>query len=225
MLLVRAADLPGLHDPDLGRDALPGVLARAHQGQDVRSPSSAAASVTQMLIAINVVVFLAETATGAPLGGVGAVRDRHPVRSRERSYGSFIVDRRHQYCRLLTVGLPARRLPPHPVQHVVPVLHRPDPGAGDRAASTSPPSTSRRCWPGRSARCCSSPRSPTVGASGAFFGILGRADRGRLLPRHLDLAERARADPGDQHRVLAERPGISIGGHIGGVVGGRSAAG
>ena len=34
VLILRAADLPRLHDADLGGDALPGVLARPHEGQD-----------------------------------------------------------------------------------------------------------------------------------------------------------------------------------------------
>ena len=34
VLVVRAADLPRLHDSDFGRDALPGVLPRPDQGQD-----------------------------------------------------------------------------------------------------------------------------------------------------------------------------------------------
>ena len=38
-----------------------------------------------------------------------------------------------------------------------------------------------------------SPGCSTVGASGACFGVLGGADRRRARPRHLDLAERARA--------------------------------
>ena len=42
VFLLRAADLPGLHDADLGRHALPGVRARAHQGQDGAQRASTA---------------------------------------------------------------------------------------------------------------------------------------------------------------------------------------
>ena len=74
MLLVRAPDLPGLHDADVGGHALPGVRARPHQGQDGAQRRPRAPVVTQALIAINVIVFVAETASGAPLGGVGQGR-------------------------------------------------------------------------------------------------------------------------------------------------------
>ena len=38
VLQLRASDLPGLHDADLGRDALPGVRGRAHEGATAARP-------------------------------------------------------------------------------------------------------------------------------------------------------------------------------------------
>jgi membrane associated rhomboid family serine protease len=63
---------------------------------------SSAVSVTQALVAINVLVFVAETATGTPLGGVsqGGVGTLYV---KGALYGPFIADL-HQYYRLLTAG-------------------------------------------------------------------------------------------------------------------------
>ena len=69
MLVLRPPDLPRLHDPDAGRDALPGVLAGADEGAHGPQPTGSTIGATEVLIAINVVVFLAEVATGVTLGG------------------------------------------------------------------------------------------------------------------------------------------------------------
>ena len=99
MLVVRTADLSGLHDADAGRDALPRVLARAHEGQDdpLRAPS--APQMTQALIAINVLVFIAESAGGAPLGGGGG----GTIYNHGALFGPLIAHQ-HEYWRLVTSG-------------------------------------------------------------------------------------------------------------------------
>ena len=81
LLALRAADLPRLHDPDLGRDALPRV--RGRQDRRSRTPTFAArrgscgARATLVLIGINVAVFVLEiadraAAASAPAGSVFA---------------------------------------------------------------------------------------------------------------------------------------------------------
>src|SRR5271156_274656 len=67
----------------------------------VRIPSPAG-SVTLILIAINVVLFLGETATGTPLGGVSA-SGVGTLYVKGALYGPYIVDL-HQYYRLVTAG-------------------------------------------------------------------------------------------------------------------------
>ena len=80
MLVLWAADLPRLHDPDPGRDALPRC---ARDRTKVKTSARALGPiVTQALIAINVIVFLAETATGASLGGGGGLTPGDAVRDR-----------------------------------------------------------------------------------------------------------------------------------------------
>ena len=75
MLFVRAADLPRLHDPDARSGcAAPNARATARRSKRT-SPRCRRRRVTQALIAINVIVFLVETAAGAPLGGGGGGSD------------------------------------------------------------------------------------------------------------------------------------------------------
>ena len=108
MLVLRPSDLPGLHDPDVRRDALPGVRAGADQGADDRAacPGAAIRAVTEVLIAINVVVFLAEVATGVTLGGSdsGWVYDHGALLGVGGNMRSSASARHHQYWRLLTSG-------------------------------------------------------------------------------------------------------------------------
>ena len=67
MLLVRPADLPGLHDADARGHALPGVLRAAHQVHTMRSTTSEPRVTVGMIIAC-AVVFLA---TNGFSGGLG----------------------------------------------------------------------------------------------------------------------------------------------------------
>ena len=109
--------------------------------------------VTQALIVINVIAFIAETAAGASLGGNGARLDLQPrsaVRPGDRPPASVLADRHRR--------VPARRPAPHRRQHAVAVLRRPGARAGDRVAQLRASSTSPRCSRARSARSCSSRR-------------------------------------------------------------------
>jgi membrane associated rhomboid family serine protease len=68
-----------------------------------RRGRSAALTVTQVLVAINVLVFIAETATGTPLGGVssGAFGTLYV---KGALVGPYYITDLHQYYRLLTAG-------------------------------------------------------------------------------------------------------------------------
>jgi membrane associated rhomboid family serine protease len=68
-----------------------------------RRGRSAALTVTQVLVAINVLVFIAETATGTPLGGVssGAFGTLYV---KGALVGPYYITVLHQYYRLLTAG-------------------------------------------------------------------------------------------------------------------------
>ena len=59
--------------------------------------------VTQMLIAINVAVFIAETATGTPLGGVSSGSGFGTLFVKGALYGP-LIDQAHEYYRLVTAG-------------------------------------------------------------------------------------------------------------------------
>ena len=67
MLELRPADLPGLHDADAGRHALPGVLAAKTK---VRTCATIHGdpSLTYVLIAINVLLFLGSSRRGGSRG-------------------------------------------------------------------------------------------------------------------------------------------------------------
>jgi membrane associated rhomboid family serine protease len=61
------------------------------------------------------------------------------------------------------------------------------------------------------------PGSPTVGASGAIFGLLGAAF---VLERHAGITQGPALLVIVLNLALSFRPGISWGGHVGGLVGG-----
>ncbi len=137
--------------------------------QRVRSPSSTPA-VTLTLIAINVLVFIAETATGSSLGGVGggAVGT---VYLKGALYGPFITDL-HQYYRLLTAGFLHDG-----ILHIAfnmwflyilgPMLEN----AVGRLNFAVVYFVSLLA--GSFGALLFEPSAPTVGASGALFGVLG----------------------------------------------------
>ena len=62
MLELRPPDLPGLHDADAGRHALPGVLEAEDEGPHRRDADVGTPQLTYVLIAINVAVFVASAA-------------------------------------------------------------------------------------------------------------------------------------------------------------------
>ena len=219
LLLLRAADLPRLHDPDPGRHALPGV--RRQRTKVVRgvggAPRSAGAfPATFVLIAINVVVYLLEVAAGG--GGFslsGGTRSSTTLPSAAPSVADG------EWYRLVTGGFLHAEPAPHRLQHDPALLPRPAAGAGARNARASSPSTSPRCSPAPSGRCCSptptasrsAPRVRSSACSAPTFVIArGRGidalacQIGFLIVINLVFTFGVRS--------------ISVGAHLGGLVGG-----
>jgi membrane associated rhomboid family serine protease len=170
--------------------------------------------VTRALIALNVAAFIAETAAGAPLGGGGG----GTVWNKGFLYGPFIVQQ-HEYWRIVTAGFLHDGL-----FHILinmmslyfvgsalePAIGRVNFGAVYLASLLA----------GSFGALLFQPQIPTIGASGAIFGIFGA----------LIVVARNRGIPLWQSGlgvVLVINlvfsfsfRGISVGGHLGGLVGG-----
>jgi membrane associated rhomboid family serine protease len=91
----------GMRCPECARERT--KVKRMRSGSSVLRGRSSGASVTQALIAINVIVFVAETATGSSLGGVGGSGTLGTLYQKGALFGPYISDL-HQYYRLLTYG-------------------------------------------------------------------------------------------------------------------------
>ncbi len=178
---------------------------------------SAAYSVTQVLIAVNVLVFIAEVATGTPLGGVTQAA-QGTLYVKGALYGPFITIL-HQYYRLLTAGFLHDG-----ILHIAfnmwflyilgPMLE----SAIGRLNYVIVYFASLLA--GSFGALLFAPQIPTVGASGALFGILGalivvayyrrisiwQSGLGLILVINIVFS-----------LTVAD---ISIGGHLGGLVGG-----
>ena len=123
--------------------------------------------VTQALIAINVIVFLAETAAGAPLGGGGG----GTIWFHGVLYGPFI-SQSHEYWRLVTAGFLHDGLFHILVNMLslywVGMVLEPAVGRFNFAAIYF-----ASLLAGSFGALLFEPGAPTVGASGAIFGIFG----------------------------------------------------
>jgi membrane associated rhomboid family serine protease len=171
-------------------------------------------SVTRILIAINVIVFVAETATGAPLGGGGG----GTVFDKGALAGPFI-SQQHEYWRLVTSGFLHDGLL-HILFNMVflyfmgTVL---EPAIGRLNFAVV---YGASLLAGAFGALLFQPDALTIGASGACFGVLGalivvayyrgisiwQSGLGLTLIINIVFSLSVR--------------GISIGGHLGGVVGG-----
>ena len=211
-----AADLPRLHDVDAGRDALPGVRrrkAKRPHGRRSRRPD-----VTYVLIAINVLLFLGAVAAARTTGGGGAAGgvqrprpvgpgDRHRRRLRRLITGGFL------HAGLIHIGFNMYIL------YWLGTMLEPSLGHARFLALYF-----ASLLAGSFGALLLSPNEVTVGASGAVFGLMGAAF----------VLQRARGiDPmqsGIGPVILFNLalsfiiPNISIGGHLGGLVGGALAA-
>ena len=194
MLELRQADLPGLHDADPGRHALPGLLARPHAGAHDGATSHGDPVLTYVLIGINVLLFLGSRSN---VDGV--------LRPRARRPGPVADRRRVAAAHRRVPARPGLRLHPHRLQHV-PALHpRAAARAEPRQVALRRASTSPRCSRARSARSCSS--SPDT-LHGRRLGRGVRADgRGVRVPARA----RGRPDgsPGSARRSSSTSPSRS----------------
>jgi membrane associated rhomboid family serine protease len=196
----------GMRCPECSRDRT--------KVKTARTMSSTTLTVTQALIAINLIVFLAETAAGAPLGGGGGGQ----VYLKGVLFGPYIHDS-HQYYRLLTSGFLHDGLL-HLLFNMVFLYFM---------GQILEPAIGRvnfvfvyfaSLLAGSFGALLFTPDAGTVGASGACFGILGA----------LLVVARARRIPIWQSGLgmtlainvifTLSVKGISLGGHIGGLIGG-----
>jgi membrane associated rhomboid family serine protease len=195
----------GMRCPECSRDRT--------KVKTIRSGSSAPV-VTQALIAINVVAFLAETLGGAPFSGGGG----GTVFTKGALYGPLIVHQ-HEYWRIVTSGFLHDGLLHIAFNmfflYVMGTMLEPAIGRVNFAAVYL-----ASLLAGSFGALLFQPQVPTVGASGACFGVLGA----------LMVVARNRGIPIWQSGLgitLAINVvfslsvnGISIGGHLGGFVGG-----
>ncbi|MGI8505408.1 MAG: rhomboid family intramembrane serine protease [Solirubrobacteraceae bacterium] len=195
----------GMRCPECSRDKT--------RVKTIRSGPSAPV-VTQALIALNVLVFIAETATGAPLGGGGG----GTVFNHGDLAGPYIVDL-HQYYRLLTSGFLHDGL-----LHIVfnmfflyimgPML---EPAIGRLNFAVVYVVS---LLAGSFGTLLFQPLSPAIGASGACFGILGALI---VVAHHrgISIWQSGLGLTLVINIVFSlSVAGISIGAHLGGVVGG-----
>ena len=196
----------GMRCPDCARDRT--------KVKTVRSGPSAPV-VTQALIAINVLVFIAETAAGASLGGGGAAGS---VYEKGALFGPLIVHQ-HEYWRIVTSGFLHDG-----VLHIAfnmfflwimgsqlePVIGHANFAAVYFASLVA----------GSFGALLFEPNVPTVGASGACFGVLG-ALIVIAYYRHIPIWQSGLGVILLINIVFSlSVNNISIGGHLGGLVGG-----
>jgi membrane associated rhomboid family serine protease len=195
----------GMRCPECARDRT--------KVKTIRSPRTSV-TMTELLIAINVIVFVAETATGAPLGGGGG----GTVFVKGALYGPYIAQN-HEYWRLLTAGFLHDGLL-HILFNMVflyfigRIL---EPGIG-RLNFTIVYFVSLLA--GSFGALLFQPDVGTVGASGACFGVLGAL----IVVAHARGISIWQSGLGMTLLInivfSLSVQGISIGGHLGGLVAG-----
>ena len=181
---------PDCMTPTPGRHALPGVRRADAPRSSACATAPALPRVTYALIAINVIVFLAETAAGARCSA--AASHGTVVSTKASLYGRSIDPAQPRVLAARHRRLPARRTSStsrfnmYLLYLLGPML---EPAIGTRA---SPRSTSPRCWPARSARCCSQPDAEPRRLRRVLRAD-GRAVVELRARRHQRLADRASA--------------------------------
>ena len=174
--------------------------------------------VTQILIALNVAVFIGETATGTPLGGVGS-SGLGTLFTKGALYGPYINEIHHDYYRLLTAGFLHDGLL-HIAFNMLFLYFMGqmlEPAIGRLNFSVV-----YFVWllAGSFGALLFSPQIPTVGASGACFGVLGALIVVAYY-RGISIWQSGLGLTLVINIIFSlSVSGISIGGHLGGVVGG-----
>jgi membrane associated rhomboid family serine protease len=196
----------GMRCPECARDRT--------RVKTVRSGSSAPV-VTQALIAINVLVFIAETAAGASLGGGGAAGS---VYEKGALFGPLIVHQ-HEYWRIVTSGFLHDGLLHIAFNmfflYIMGNILEPAIGHVNFAAVYFASLVA-----GSFGALLFEPNVPTVGASGACFGVLG-ALIVIAYYRHIPIWQSGLGVTLLINVVFSlSVSNISIGGHLGGLVGG-----
>jgi membrane associated rhomboid family serine protease len=175
-------------------------------------------SVTDILIAINVVVFLAEVATGVTLGG----SDSGTVFVHGALFGPYINGTKHEVWRLVTAGfLHASLL--HLLFNMLFLYfagHMLEPAIGKLNFLAVYLAS---LLAGSFGALLFQPDIPTIGASTACFGVLGAL----MVVAHARRISIWQSGLGPTLAInvlfTLTVPGISIGGHLGGFIGGAAA--
>ncbi|MBV9819604.1 MAG: rhomboid family intramembrane serine protease [Solirubrobacterales bacterium] len=204
----------GMRCPECSRDRTR-VRRVASSGPGV---GLAGVSMTHVLIAINVLVFFAETATGTPLGGVSGAHVG-TLYYDGALIGPYYITQHHEYYRMLTAAFlhdgllhilfnmvflylvgPSLEMAIGKVKFVVVYF--------------------ASLFAGSFGALLFQPMSPTVGASGALFGLLGAL----MVVAYYRGISIWRSGLGITLLINVifslSVAGISIGGHLGGLVGG-----
>ncbi|MGZ4246185.1 MAG: rhomboid family intramembrane serine protease [Solirubrobacteraceae bacterium] len=198
----------GMRCPECARERTKVKTVRSGPGAPI---------VTQVLIALNLAVFIGETASGTPLGGVGT-GGFGTLFTKGALYGPFI-DQLHQYYRLVTAGFLHDGLL-HIAFNMLFLFF---------IGPTLEPAIGRLNFivvyvvsllAGSFGALLFSPQLPTVGASGACFGLLGAL----IVVAHYRGISIWQSGLGLTLVInivfSLSVGGISIGGHLGGLVGG-----
>ncbi len=198
----------GMRCPECARDRT--------KVKTIRSAPNAP-TVTRLLIAINLIVFVAETASGTPLGGVNA-SGVGTLYEKGALFGPLITQQ-HEYWRLLTSGFLHDGLL-HVAFNMVflyfmgPML---EPAIGRLNFAVV---YFVSLLAGSFGALLFQPNIPTIGASGACFGVLG-ALIVVAYHRGISIWQSGLGLTLVINIVFSlSIAGISIGGHLGGVVGG-----
>jgi membrane associated rhomboid family serine protease len=202
----------GMRCPECSRERTKVKTARS-----IRNPALGRYSVTHILIAINVLVFLVEVATGTPLGGVGS-GGFGTLYTDGALFGPFLVHQ-HEYYRLLTYGFLHDGLL-HILFNMV-FLYFVGPSLELAIGKVNFVAVYlASLLAGSFGALLLTPLDATVGASGALFGLLGAL----IVIAHYRGISIWSSGLGPTLVInivfSLTIAGISIGGHIGGFVGG-----
>lgn len=200
-------------------------VQRVARGVQRASYEGAGAKVTRTLIALNVAVYVAELATGGNVNGVGSsIYDKGVLVAGRTvdAHGHLIGVAQGEYWRLLTAAF-LHYGPFHLILNMLALywfgsLLEQRIGSGKFLLLYLVSGLA-----GSAGALVASPLTPTVGASGAIFGVLGAG----LVLEH----QRDYVFGGSALGIIVLNlvftfavPNISIGGHIGGLIGGAACA-